>query len=114
MPKELSNNTIFLMVATAIFFDVLQIALALIALDWLVGIFGFLTFFVWFKLNGISFWSPKRAAAMSSAAILEAFPFLSSLPTWTAAVAIITLDTKAKQVAKKSLNTEDNGEKKGE
>lgn len=113
MSKELSNGTILLMVSTAIFFDVLQIAFALIAMDWVVGIFGFLTFFIWFKINGVSFLTPKRAIAMSGSAIIEAFPFLSSLPTWTLAVIIIAMDTKAKQIAKKTMgNTEDNKENK--
>ena len=101
------------MVSTAIFFDVLQIAFALIAMDWVVGIFGFLTFFIWFKINGVSFLTPKRAITMSGSAIIETFPFLSSLPTWTLAVIIIAMDTKAKQIAKKTIgNTEDNKENK--
>ncbi len=113
MSKELSNGTILLMVSTAIFFDVLQIAFALIAMDWVVGILGFLTFFIWFKINGVSFLTPKRAITMSGSAIIEAFPFLSSLPTWTLAVIIIAMDTKAKQIAKKTIgNTEDNKENK--
>lgn len=96
--KELSSITIALMVGTAVFFDVLQWLMAFIFMDWLVGLFAFMTFWLWFKLNGISFMTPKRGATMGVSALIEMIPFLSALPAWIFAVTVIALDTKAKKI----------------
>lgn len=96
--KELKNTTIALMVGTAVFFDVLQWLLAFILMDWLAGFFAFLTFYVWFKIYGMNFMTPKRVATMGTALIIEVIPVLAALPAWTGAVAILILDYKAKRV----------------
>ena len=99
--KELKNHTIALMVGTAIFIDVLQWLFAFIFMDWLVGFYGFLTFYVWFKIHGIKFTKPKRALTMTGAGLIEFIPFLAALPAWTGAVLLIALDTKVKKVLDK-------------
>ena len=96
--KELKTHTIVLMVVVALFFDVLQWLLAFIFMDWLAGFYAFLTFFVWFKLHGITFMKPKRALTMGAAGLIEIIPWLAALPAWTAAVIIIALDTKIKKI----------------
>lgn len=105
MPEEnkgLDNTTIALMVSVAIFYDALQWLLAFVFMDWLVGFFAFLTFYLWFKMRGLNFATPKRAGTLGGAFIIEVVPFLSMLPAWTAAVVILALDSKIKKVAPRS------------
>ena len=99
--KGLNNTTIVLMVAVALFYDVLQWFLAFIFMGWLVGIFAGLTFYVWFKIRGMSFMKPKRFAIFGTGSVIEMFPLipLSALPAWTAAIVILALDSKVKKIA---------------
>ena len=97
--KEIKSHTIVLMICTALFFDVLQWVLAFVFMDWLVSIFAYLTFFLWFKINGVSFTKPKRLATAGSTILLESFPIIASLPALTAGVVITALDTKVKKLA---------------
>jgi hypothetical protein len=96
--KGLETHTIAFMISVAGFFDVLQWAMAFLFMDWLVSIFAYLTFFVWLKIHGISFMKPKRLLAGGTSMLFEIIPFVAALPALTAAVAIITLDTKLKKV----------------
>jgi hypothetical protein len=97
-PQQLKGSTICLMVATALFYDVIQLALAFLLMDWLITPFAFLTFYVWFKQYGISFATPKRAMTIGGTFIIEMIPFLAALPTWTLAVTLIILDSRAKKI----------------
>lgn len=101
--REIKNHTIALMVSTALFFDGMQWLLAWIFMDWLAGFFAFMTFFVWFKLYGMKFMTPKRLATMGGAFIIEIAPVLAMLPAWTGAVVILILDYKAKKLIKSKL-----------
>ena len=96
--KGLSTITIQLMITVALFFDLLQFLFAFIYMDWLVGIFAGLTFWLWFYMKGvkISLKSPKRLAGFSITAILEMIPipFVASLPTWTAFVVITAIQNR--------------------
>ncbi|MSR87807.1 MAG: hypothetical protein EXS69_01405 [Candidatus Zambryskibacteria bacterium] len=96
--KGLKAHTIILMIVVALFFDVLQWLLAFIFMDWLAGLFAGLTFYVWFKLYGLSFMKPKRLATFSGTIVAEMIPLLAALPAWTAAVTYLALDAKAKEV----------------
>lgn len=99
MEKEphLSVGTMGLMVATAIFFDVLQGFLTPFFLGWLVGIAAFFTFYIWFKMHGIKFKGTKRIATFGLSSIIEMIPFVSALPAWTFAVVILVVDIYQKQ-----------------
>lgn len=103
MPEEkkgLNNTTIALMISVAIFYDVLQWLLAFIFMGWLVSIFALLTFYVWFKTKGMSFMKPKRFAAFGGSFIIELIPIVGDiLPTWTASIIYLALDSKLKKVA---------------
>ncbi len=96
--QGLKSTTIGLMIGSALLFDGLQALLTPIFLGWAVGIFAFLTFWLWFKLHGISFMRPKRLATMGSATLIEIIPFVSAFPAWTFAVAYLALSAKAKEV----------------
>ena len=96
MPEEkkgLNNTTIALMISVAIFYDVLQWLLAFIFMGWLVSIFALLTFYVWFKMKGMSFMKPKRFAAFGGSFIVELIPIINILPAWTFAIILFGLDS---------------------
>lgn len=95
--KGLKSTTIGLMIGSALLFDGLQALLTPIFLGWAVGIFAFLTFWLWFRMYGISFMRPKRLATMGAASIIEMIPFLSVIPAWTFAVAYLAISSKAKE-----------------
>ncbi len=96
--QGLGNPTIIFMFVVAIFFDVTQWLLAFIFMDWLVSIFAYLTFFLWFKLKGISFMKPKRLVVAGTSFLLEIIPFVAALPALTGAVVITALDSKIKKI----------------
>jgi hypothetical protein len=105
MPKEkkgLDNMTIAFMVSVALFYDFLQIPLTPIFMGWLVSIFAGLTFYVWFKMRGVSFMSPKRAGILGGGFIIELVPLLNVLPAWALAVVLLGLDSKIKKVTTES------------
>ncbi|GEM_PF-4132983 len=95
--KGLDNATIALMTAVALFYDVLQILLALIFLGWLILPIAYLTFFVWFKIHGLNFLSLKRAPTIGVGFLLE---FISAgiIPAITFAVLRVALDSKMKKI----------------
>ena len=97
--KELKSHTIVFMAVVAIFFDVLQWLMAFLFMDWLVGIFAYLTFFVWFKIYGINLIKAKRLAVAGTSFILEIIPIVATLPALTAAVITVALDAKVKKIA---------------
>ena len=98
--KGVKTHTIVFMVVVAVFFDVLQFLLGFVYMGWVVGIFAGLTFYVWFKIHGISFMKPKRLLAFGGASIIEIIPIplLASLPAWTAAVLYLAISNKIKAV----------------
>ena len=96
--KGLKVTTVWLMISVALFFDALQALLTLVFLGWLAGLFATLTFWLWFRMHGISFMKPKRLAVFGGSALIEVIPFLSILPAWTLAVGYLALSSKLKEV----------------
>ncbi|MDO8424127.1 MAG: hypothetical protein Q7S54_00765 [bacterium] len=98
--KGLNNTTIALMICVAVFFDVLQVLLSFLWLGWLAGIFAGLTFWLWFRMHGISFMKPKRFLTFGGASLIEVIPipFLAALPAWTAAVSYLALSSKLQEI----------------
>ena len=97
--KGLDNATIALMIGVALFFDALQWLLGWIFMGWLASIFAGLTFYVWFKIRGMSFMKPKRLGVFGGSFIVELIPVVGDiLPTWTAAITYLALDSKIKKV----------------
>jgi len=95
----------FLMVMVALIYDGLQALIDLIsvgtvgwAINPLINIWSFLTFFFWFKLKGVSFISPKKLATILTPSFLEFFPLVNSLPTWTCGVIIMLAIVYAEDV----------------
>lgn len=96
--RGLDNTTIVFMIIVALFFDALQALLTVILMGWLVGFFAGLTFYLWFKMRGLNFTTPKRIGTFATTFIVEVIPFLSALPAWTLAIVILALDSKIKKV----------------
>ena len=100
--KGLDNATIALMIGVALFFDALQWLLGWIFMGWLASIFAGLTFYTWFKIRGMSFMKPKRLSVFGGSFIVELIPVVGDiLPTWTAAITYLALDSKIKKVVGK-------------
>jgi len=92
-----------LMIAVAVIYDLVQIALTWLLGwigvgfigSWLMTIWAGMTFGLWFTLKGASIISGKRAAALGIGAIIEAIPLLNALPGWTVSVIISLSVTRA-------------------
>lgn len=106
---RVSTAEAMLMVGTALAFDGGQVLFDLIiagaAINRGVDVIAWLTFFLWFKVKGVSFGMPRPGAggaktgaggktsslrnplvAIAIAFVIEFIPFLDALPAWTAAV----------------------------
>jgi hypothetical protein len=94
-PKISYANKVGL-VGTSIFFDIIEGLLDFIPLvGWAVNIFidifAFLTFYVWFKILGVSFVRTRRSLAFIAGFILGAIPFTSWF-AWTLDVVLVIID----------------------
>ncbi len=66
----------------------------------LITIWAWLTFYVWFKMQGVSFLNPKRFGIMAVCGLADAI--VSALPAWIAAVALIIATTRAEELLEKA------------
>lgn len=104
--SQLKDTTVFLMIGIALFCDFLQALIGWIPLlgnilaD-LMSIFIFLTFFLWFYMNGIKMVTPKRLSAMVGGSLVEMVPYLNLFPAWTGVVIYLIGTTKIKEIAAK-------------
>jgi len=106
--KEISNTTLALMISVAIFFDVLQFIIGLVPIagqyiSVMVTIIALPTFYLWFKIYGRSFMSPKKVMALGCGTIIELIPILNILPGWTVAVIFLVGIERAEKAAIKIL-----------
>lgn len=104
--NQISDVTIFLMIFTALCFDGIQAIIGWIpffgnVLAGLFSIFVFLTFFLWFKIHGITMLTPKRLTAMIGGGLIELVPFINILPAWTGVVIYLIGTTKIRELAEK-------------
>ncbi len=101
--QEIKKVTGAFMIIVAIIFDAVQALINLIpivgqVLSFFISIFSFLTFYVWFKMNGISFAKPKRALKFGGGMLVEAIPILNVLPALTLSVFMMISETRMKKV----------------
>lgn len=65
----------------------------------LISVFAWLTFFTWFKLNGVGFLSGKttvlKIASIFGVSILEIFPIINDFPAWIVYIVIMIFIVKA-------------------
>ena len=97
--KGLKVTTVWLMIAVALFFDVLQALLLAVGIGYFVPVISYPTFWLWFKLHGINFFSMKRAPVLGIGALIELIPGFDLLPAFTVTVARIALASKLQSVA---------------
>ena len=101
--KGLSSSTIGLMAGVAIFLDTLKALLDFIFMGWLVTIFYYMTFWLWFKMKGLNFFTLKRAPTQVIGFLIEMIPGINILPAFTFTVVKIALDNKFKETIKNVL-----------
>jgi len=90
------------MIAVALFFDVLQALLDLIGIGWILVFLSYPTFWLWFKIHGINFFSAKRAKTIGLNLVGEGLTAgIWVGMTWT--VVRIALDYKIKETASESV-----------
>jgi len=104
--NQISDTTTILMIGTALFFDFFQAVVGWIPavgniLAAIISIFAFMTFFLWFYMNGIRMISPKRLTGMIGGGVIELVPYLNILPAWTMVVVYLIGTTKIKEMAAK-------------
>ena len=96
--KRISNTIAVFMSTAALLFDgvqaVLEWFLIGFAVNWMINILVWLTFFVWFKFNGVSFMGLKRAAIFNGGFFLEFIPLVAELPLWTATIIMMIIMVK--------------------
>ncbi len=96
--KGLTVTTIWLMIAVAFFFDTIQALLTPIIIGYFVPVVSYPTFWLWFKMKGLDFFSLKRAPTLGIGALVELIPGLDLLPAFTFTVARIALTNKFQSV----------------
>lgn len=90
-----------LMIWLALFYDGIQFLLNFIPVVGnllsaiLIGLWAWLSFYIWFKIKGVNFSKPTRSITLFGAGITEMVPLLNVLPAWTLAVLILIATTKA-------------------
>ncbi|MBI2674020.1 MAG: hypothetical protein HYX23_01935 [Candidatus Zambryskibacteria bacterium] len=95
--KGLKATTVWLMIGTALFFDALQILLDFILMGWLVTILASMTFWLWFKFNGISFMKPKRLIGGIVTILIDVIPVLGWF-AWTVSITSFALSLKIQKI----------------
>lgn len=106
---EIKTVTAVFMLIVAGIFDGIQALINLVpilgqVLSFFVGIFSFLTFYLWFKLNGISFSKPKRVLKFGGAFLFELIPILNVLPALLLSVFLMINETKMKKFISNTTN----------
>lgn len=104
--SKIKDSTAFLMIGTALFFDFIQALIGWIPvigniLAGFLSIIIFMTFFLWFMMNGIKMITPRRLTSMIGGGLIEMIPFVNILPAWTLVVVYLIGTTKVKELAGK-------------
>jgi hypothetical protein len=96
--QRINNVTAIFMIVVALLYDAAQAFLEWIGIgffiNWILDIWAWLTFYIWFKLKGVSFANPKRALCLNGGFLLELIPLFDELPIWTASVIIMVITVK--------------------
>lgn len=92
--RKINKETAFIMVGVALFIDLIVILLNFIPgpgwiIIWLVNVIVWSTFYIWFKVKGVSFSTSRRALSLGGGLLIEMIPIIDILPAWTMAVVLI-------------------------
>lgn len=106
---KISRITFGLMLAVAILFDLASFLINLIPFvggavsSITITPLATLTFFLWFKMHGVSYNKTSRWATAIITPIIEFIPVLNAFPTWILEVIIITVSVNAEETVEKFL-----------
>lgn len=97
-------NGLFL-ILVALLFDGIQVFLTLIiigaVLNWIVSLFAMMTFYVWLKLLGVSYWEgngTRKLLSFMGAGFIEMVPIFNAIPAWTLFAILIIIFEYIEQV----------------
>ena len=109
---KISEATKWLMLGTAIFFDLISLVSLIPFIGWIAGwcvwVFAFGTFWLWFKINGLDFFKPKNVGGFIVGSIIELIPYINILPGWTVTVLYLT---RIEKIVNKVVSQVPGGEK---
>ncbi len=102
--EHLKDGTVFLMIFVALFCDALQAIIGWIPVVGnifadILSIFIFMTFLLWFYMNGIKMMTPKRFGSLTGGGVIEMIPYINILPAWTMVVVYLIGTTKIEELA---------------
>ncbi len=105
--NPISDTTAFLMIFTVLTMEGIQAMIGWIPflgniLADGISFFIFLTFFIWFKMHGISMIKPKIMTALIGGGLVEMLPFINIFPVWTGIVIYLIGTTKVKELFDKN------------
>lgn len=103
MEKKYRINWIIggIMIGVALLYDGAQALIEFImvgfgfTVNWIITVWAWLTFYTWFKIYGVSFLNPRRGATLNVGFLIEIFPWLALIPSWTLAVLLLVLSVRA-------------------
>ena len=97
-----------LMVGLALIYDGAQALIDLITaglggwiINPIINIWSLMTFYTWFKLNGISYNKAGKILTLGIPSFTEMLPFINSLPAWTASVIMNLAQVYAEDIVAK-------------
>lgn len=104
---KISKKDFFLMLAVAVFFDIVLALIQLIPVAGSVmasvfGVIPFMGFFIWYQLLGLDFKNPKKAFTFFGCSILEFIPVINALPAWTCEVVVMYIMQKKDIILEKA------------
>lgn len=108
--RSVGKVTFMMMVTVALTLDIILAIVSWFAvvaigaiINWIISAVAFCTFYLWFKLKGIKFNSPKKMLALPGGFLIEMIPYLNMLPGWTMAVFMTTAADKIEKVVKNTI-----------
>jgi hypothetical protein len=95
-----------ILISVAVFFDTIQALLNLIpiigtAIAWIMSIIAWLTFYIWFKIKGVSFQNEKYYKKLLLGGLIEGLPIINFLPSWTITVIRLIRESRKEDSANK-------------
>jgi len=111
MDTPITKTTAVFMITLAVIFDLIQFLVSLLHFIPVIGnavafvgtttitIVASMTFYIWFKINGVSFNTSKRIVSFGGGILTEFIPILNALPAWTFSVVLVITSTRLPKIA---------------
>lgn len=113
--SKINNGTAIAMVLVAFFADLVQLALALVAVgavaNPIITVVVWIGFFVWFQVLGVPFFGARKTASQVVNAAIKLIPEVDGIPTWTPNTILIIAFTRMEEASQpKEQSTPEEGE----